>query len=340
MSDDITSQSTTSVAAPTCTVISSIVPATSSDLSLTLFNPPGPLSVVESLPPQPPQPSSPESASSSSSSSRTEHKLKDSSQDIISRPTQDILVISHDSDLSIAVPSSSSSTAPTPKPDPKPRATFSENHRKGKGRETVEDVLYDLSLQLTSSVSSISQALDMDFIRALAHSFNREVSEILALLDQFVQEIKSHGVHFLEDPKITYITPRPRDLKERKSHSQLHFYPYSIPHLAFSTTHPLPVRSQLFRALNWLSVAPERIPKFTNARIRTFHLLVPTKPQTPVMPRHIHSISVQHLSYATIPSVVVLRQDQLICTISRSNSLPLDKDHSVGIRGGKLRLTG
>ena len=201
MSDDVTSQSTIFVAAPTSTVISSIVPATSSDLSLTLFNPPGPPSVVESLPPRPPQPSSPESASSSSLSSCAEHKLKDSNQDVISRPTQDVLVISHDSDLSIAVPSSSFSTGPTPKPDPKPRAMFSENHGKGKGRETVEDVLYDLSLQLTSSVSSISQALDMDFIRALAHSFNREVSDILALLDQFVREIKSHGVHFLEDPR-------------------------------------------------------------------------------------------------------------------------------------------
>jgi len=78
---------------------------------------------------------------------------------------------------------------------------LSEAHGKGKGRETVEDVLYDLSLQLASSVSSISQSLDMDLIRALAQSFNREVSEILALLDHFVQEIKSHGVHFLEDPK-------------------------------------------------------------------------------------------------------------------------------------------
>lgn len=41
----------------------------------------------------------------------------------------------------------------------------------------------------------------MDFIRALADSFNREVSDILALLDQFVREIKSRGVNFLEDPK-------------------------------------------------------------------------------------------------------------------------------------------
>ena len=41
----------------------------------------------------------------------------------------------------------------------------------------------------------------MDFIRTLADSFNREVSDILTLLDQFVREIKSHGINFLEDPK-------------------------------------------------------------------------------------------------------------------------------------------
>ena len=44
---------------------------------------------------------------------------------------------------------------------------------------------------------------------------------------------------------LTYITTQPRDPKEWQSHSQLHFYPYSIPwHLAFSITHPHPVRSQ------------------------------------------------------------------------------------------------
>jgi hypothetical protein len=78
---------------------------------------------------------------------------------------------------------------------------LSEGHGKGKGRETAEDVLYDLSLQLASSFSSISQTVDMDFVRALAQSFNREVAEIIAFLDQFVQEIRSHGANFLEDPK-------------------------------------------------------------------------------------------------------------------------------------------
>ena len=198
-SDDIASQSTTPVAASTSTVISSIVPATSSDLGLTIFNPPDSLSVVESPPPQIPQPSSPESASSSSPSSSADHNLKNSIRDVITRPTQDVLAISYDSDLSVPAPSSS--TTPTPKPNTKLHAMLSEAHGKGKGRETIEDVIYDLSLQLVSSVSSISQSLDMDFVRALAQSFNREVSEILALLDHFVQEIKSHGVNFLEDPK-------------------------------------------------------------------------------------------------------------------------------------------
>jgi len=198
--DDTTSQSVTFVAVPTSTVISSVVPVTSSDLGLTIFSPPGSLSVVESPPPQTPQPSSPDTASgSSSSSSCAEHNLKNN-LDVISRPTQDVLAISYESYPSIPDPTSSSTT-PTPKPNTKPQARFPESHGKGKGRETVEDVLCDLSLQLASSVSSISQTLDMDFIRALAHSFNREVSEILTLLDHFVQEIKSHGTYFLEDPK-------------------------------------------------------------------------------------------------------------------------------------------
>ena len=201
VSDDTVSQSTTFVAVPTTAVVSSVVPATGVDLGLSIFSPPGSLSVVESPPPQTPHPSSPDSTGSSSSSSCADHNLKNSDQDVIGRPTQDVLAISYDSDLSDPVPSSSST--PTPKPGAKLHAIFSENHGKGKGRETVEDVLYDLSLQLTSSVTSISQSLDMDFIRALAHSFNREVSEILALLDQFVQEIKSQGVRFLEDPKQT-----------------------------------------------------------------------------------------------------------------------------------------
>ena len=201
-SDDTASQSTTFVAAPTSTVISSIVPATSSDLGLTIFNPPGSLSVVESPQPQTPQPPSPESVSSSSSSSScAEHNLENSIRDVITRPTQDVLAISYDSDPSVPAPSSSSSATPIPRPNTKLHAMLSEAYGKGKGRETIEDVLYDLSLQLTSSVSSISQSLDMDFIRALAQSFNREVSEIIALLDHFVQEIKSHGVQFLEDPK-------------------------------------------------------------------------------------------------------------------------------------------
>lgn len=199
VSDDTTSQSATFVAVPISTVISSIVPATSSDFGLTVFNPPGSLSVIESPPPQTPQPSSPDSASSSTSSSFcAENNLKNN-LDVINRPTQDVLAVSSDSDLSVPVPPSSSSTTPTPKPNTK--LMFSESHGKGKGRETVEDALYDLSLQLTASVTSVSQALDMDFIRALAHSFNREVSEIIALLDHFVQELKSHGIHFLEDPK-------------------------------------------------------------------------------------------------------------------------------------------
>ena len=186
-------------AVPTSAATSSIVPATSIDLGLTVFNPPGSLSVVESPPPQTPQPSSPGSAgSSSSSSSCAEYNLKDSNQDVIGRPTQDVLAIDYESDLSAPVPSSS--TAPTSNPDTKLHARFSESHGKGKGRETIEDVLHDLSLQLTSSASSISQSLDMDFIRALAQSFNREVSEILALLDHFVQEIKSHGSRFFDDP--------------------------------------------------------------------------------------------------------------------------------------------
>jgi len=210
-SDDPAGQSTTFVVAPTSTAISSIVPATSSDLGLTVFDPPGSLPVVESPPPQTPQPLSSESASSSSSSSSSscaEHNLKNVNQDVISRPTQDVLVISYDSDLSVPVPSSS--TTLTPKPNTKLQAMSSEGHGKGKGRETVEDILYDLSLQLTSSFSSVSQNLDMDFIRALAQSLNREVSEIIALLDHFVREIKSHGAHFLEDPKRAM-----RDLKKR-----------------------------------------------------------------------------------------------------------------------------
>jgi len=196
--DDTIGQSTTFVAVSTSTVISSIVPATSDDLGLTIFNPPGSLSVVESPPPHTPQPSSPDVASGSSSSSSCADNHKIPNQDVISAPTQDVLAITYDSDLSVPVPSS---TNPTPNSNTKLHARFSESHGKGKGRETIEDVLYDLSLQLTSSVSSVSQSLDMDIIRDLARSFNREVSEILALLDHFVQEIKSHGAHFLEDPK-------------------------------------------------------------------------------------------------------------------------------------------
>ena len=199
-SGDATDQSTTFVASPTSTVIS-VLPAASSDLGLTVFDPPSPLSVVESSPPHTPQPSSPESASSSSlSSSCADHNSKNSHQDVISRPTQDILVMNHGSDLSDPAPSSSSTT-PTPKPNAKLNTALSESHGKGKSRETVEDVLYDLSLQLASSFSSISQTVDMDFIRALAQSFNREVAEVLALLDHFVQEIRSHSANFLEDPK-------------------------------------------------------------------------------------------------------------------------------------------
>ena len=198
-SDDTASQSANFVAAPTSTAISSIVLATSSDLGLTVFNPPGSLSVVESPPPQTSQPSSPESVSGSSSgSSCAEHNLENSIRDVVTRPTQDVLAISYDSDLSVPA---SSSSSPTSKSNTKLHAMLSEVHGKGKGRETIEDVLYDLSLQLASSVPSISHSLDMDFIRALAQSFNREVSEVLALLDHFVREIKSHGVHFLEDPK-------------------------------------------------------------------------------------------------------------------------------------------
>lgn len=117
----------------------------------------------------------------------------------MSRSNQDVLTISYDSDLSVSVPSSSST--PTAKAYAKLQTRLSEGRGKGKGRETIEDILYDLSFQLASSVSSVSQALDMDFIRALADSFNREVSEVLSLLDQFVREIKSHGASFLEDPK-------------------------------------------------------------------------------------------------------------------------------------------
>ena len=201
VADDTISQSTAFTSVPTSTVTSSIVPATGIDLGLTVFNPPGSLSVIESPPPpQTPQPSSPDSAgSSSSSSSCAEYNLKNSDQEVIGRPTQDVLAISHDSDPFVPVPSSPSSNPPAP--NTKPHARFSETHGKGKGRETVEDVLYDLSLQLTSSFSSaVSQSLDMDLVRALAHSLNRQVSEILALLDNFVREIKSRGVRFWEDP--------------------------------------------------------------------------------------------------------------------------------------------
>lgn len=198
--DDGNSKPAISIAVPTSTVVSSILPAISSDLGLTVFNPPGSLSVVDSPPPQAAQPSSSDSASSSNSSpSSVEPHPKNPNQDIISRPTHDALAISHDSDPSVPPPSSSATQIP--KANAKHHARFSESSEKGKGRETVEDVLHDLSLQLASSVSSVSQALDMDFIRALAHSFNREVSEILALLDQFVQEIKSQGINFFEDPK-------------------------------------------------------------------------------------------------------------------------------------------
>lgn len=200
VNDDEASQPATFVTAPPSTVISSILPATSSDLGLSIFNPPDSLPLDESPPPQTPQPSSSDSPISSSSSSPcAEHDLKDPGQVIISRPTQDLLAITYDSDLSVVVPSSSST--PTPKPHTKLQARLSERFGKGKGRETIEDILYDVSFQLASSVSSVSQSLDMDFIRALADSFNREVSEILALLDQFIQEIKSHGVNFFEDPK-------------------------------------------------------------------------------------------------------------------------------------------
>ena len=202
--DDTISQSTAFTPVPTSTATSSIVPATGIDLGLTLFNPPGSLSVVESPPPQTPQPSSPDSAGgSSSSSSCAEYNLKNSDQDVIGRPTQDVLAISHDSDLLVPAPPSSSATPPTVNPNTKPHARFPESHGKGKGRETVEDVLYDLSLQLTSSFSSaVSQSLDMDLVRALARSLDRQVSEILALLDHFVREIKSRGVRFWEDPTI------------------------------------------------------------------------------------------------------------------------------------------
>lgn len=201
-SGDGVSQSVTSVAVPAPTIISSVLPAISSELGLTIFNPPDSLSFVESPPPQTPQPSSSDSTSAPSPSSPcAEHDLGDPGQDIISRPTQDVLAITYESDLSTPVPSSSSSITPAPIAHAKLQARLSENHGKGKGRETIEDILYDLSLQLASSVSSVSQALDMDFIRALADSFNREVSEILALLDQFVREIKSQGVNLLEDPK-------------------------------------------------------------------------------------------------------------------------------------------
>ena len=189
---DRTRQSATSVVVPIPTISSTVLPTTNSELGLTLVNIPGSLLAVEPTHPQVSQLSSPDSPTSSPC---PEHQVRDADQGLISRPIQDVLAINPDSH-SPSTPSTS--VASTSKANTKVHAIFSGSNEKGKARETVEDVLYDLSLQLASSVS---QALDMDLIRVLADSFNREVSEILTFIDQLVQEIKSHSVNFLEDPK-------------------------------------------------------------------------------------------------------------------------------------------
>jgi len=127
--------------------------------------------VIESHSPQTPQPSS--------SGSTTYPDSSNGCTDV-AQSTKDIIPLSfnHEKALSILSPSG-----------------------KGKRRETAEDLLYELSLQLSHSISrSITDLIDLDFIQAIAESLGKEVKEILVIIEELVLEIKSHGLAVWENP--------------------------------------------------------------------------------------------------------------------------------------------
>jgi len=61
---------------------------------------------------------------------------------------------------------------------------------------------------------SITELLDMEYIQAIAESLGREVKEILAVIEELVQEIKLHGVMAWEDPRNTVQVVR-RHLRDK-----------------------------------------------------------------------------------------------------------------------------
>lgn len=153
------------VVGPTPTeVASSIMPASLKDFALTVFNPPGSLSVVESQTPQTPQPS----ASGSLTRTDTSNACLD-----VAHSNKDIIPVKFTRDKALSLTG------------------------KGKGRETAEDLLYELSLHMAKSISDL---VDMEYVRAIAESLGREVKEVLAIIEELVREITGRGMVAWENP--------------------------------------------------------------------------------------------------------------------------------------------
>jgi len=151
--------------------MASVIPASLKDFALTIFVPAGSLSQSESPTPQP---------STSGMSMQSECP----NYDLDVAPSKDIIPLPFNRETALSIIS--------------PKGN-------GKGRETVEDVLYEYGLQIARSVTDL---LDMDYVRAIAESLGREVKEILAVLEELVREIKLHGAMAWEHPLGTVETIR------------------------------------------------------------------------------------------------------------------------------------
>jgi hypothetical protein len=165
---------------PTPTDMFSIVPASLKDFALTVFNPPGSLSVVESQSPLTPQPSTSGSGPSESSTRGIDTVRSD----------KEIVPFTFTRERALSIMSST---------------------EKGKGRETVEDVLYEICIQMSRSLTDM---LDMEFIQAIAESLGREVKEILSFFEELVEELKAQGAMVWENRMNTVQEIR-KHLKEK-----------------------------------------------------------------------------------------------------------------------------
>jgi hypothetical protein len=157
-------ESVPAVGGPTPTEMASIIPASLKDFALTIFDPTGSQSQSG---PRTPQPST-SSMSMQSECPNYDLDVAQTSKDII------LLPFNREKSLSIISPNG-----------------------KGKSRETIEDVLYEYSLQIARSVTDL---LNMDYVRAIAESLGREIQEILAILEELVRDIKLHGIMAWERP--------------------------------------------------------------------------------------------------------------------------------------------